>query len=205
MEPDHSAHVTGLLVRWREGDEDAGGQVIEAVYRELRRVASVYLSRESGLMTLQPTALVNDLCVNMLSGSPVSCENRLHFLHLAARQMRRLIVDYVRRRTVQKRGGYSRPVSLDEAHDHSIEVDDRVAAVNSALTSLERLDARAAAVVEMRYFGGLTEQEIGDILLISTATVKRDWEFARSWLLAQLKAGQPPSHVRGSGQSRERK
>jgi RNA polymerase sigma factor (TIGR02999 family) len=89
---------------------------------------------------------------------------------------------------MQKRGGHERPVSLDEARDHAIEVDDRVAAVNDALTRLEGLDARAAAVVEMRYFGGLTEQEIGDILLISTATVKRDWEFARSWLLAQLKA-----------------
>jgi RNA polymerase sigma factor (TIGR02999 family) len=188
MERGHSSHVTGLLVRWREGDEEAGGQVIEAVYRELRRVASVYLSRESGTVTLQPTALVNDLCVNMLSGAPVSCENRLHFLHLAARQMRRMIVDYVRRRSVQKRGGYERPISLDEARDHAIEVDDRVTAVNDALTRLEGLDARAAAVVEMRYFGGLTEKEIGDILLISTATVKRDWEFARSWLLAQLKA-----------------
>jgi RNA polymerase sigma-70 factor (ECF subfamily) len=189
MEPDHSSHVTGLLVRWREGDEDAGGQIIEAVYRELRRVASIYLSRESGMVTLQPTALVNELCVNMLAGAPVSCENRLHFLHLAARQMRRMIVDYVRRRSVQKRGGYERPVSLDEARDHAIAVDDRVTAVNDALTRLEELDARAAAVVEMRYFGGLTEQEIGDILLISTATVKRDWEFARSWLLTQLKAG----------------
>lgn len=188
MGPDHSSQITGLLVRWREGDEDAAGQIVEAVYRELRRVASMYLSREPGMMTLQPTALVNDLCVNMLSGAPVSCENRLHFLHLAARQMRRMIVDYVRRRSVQKRGGYERPVSLDEARDHAIEVDDRVAAVNDALARLEGLDARAAAVVEMRYFGGLTEQEIGDILLISTATVKRDWEFARSWLLAQLKA-----------------
>jgi RNA polymerase sigma factor (TIGR02999 family) len=101
--------------------------------------------------------------------------------------MRRMIVDYVRRRTVLKRGGYERPVSLDEARDHAIEVDERVAEVNDALTRLEGLDARAASVVEMRYFGGLTEQEIGDILLISTATVKRDWEFARSWLLAQLK------------------
>lgn len=187
MKPDDSSHVTRLLVEWREGDEEAGRQIIEAVYRELRRVASVYLSRESGNVTLQPTVLVNDLCVKMLSGAPVSCESRLHFLHLAARQMRRMIVDYVRRRTVLKRGGYDRPVSLDEARDHAIEVDDRVAEVNDALTRLEGLDARAAAVVEMRYFGGLTEQEIADILLVSTATVRRDWEFARSWLLTQLK------------------
>lgn len=179
--------MTGLLTHWREGDEEAGRQLMEVVYRELRRVASVYLRRESNLMTLQPTALVNDLCVNLLSGPPVSCENRLHFLHLASRQMRRMIVDYVRRRTVLKRGGFDRPLSLDEARDHAIELDDRIADVNEALNRLEDLDARAAAVVEMRYFGGLTEQEIGDVLQVSTATVKRDWEFARSWLMAQLK------------------
>jgi RNA polymerase sigma factor (TIGR02999 family) len=186
MIPGDSSQITVLLTEWREGDEEAGRQLVEAVYRELRRVASVYLSRESNMVTLQPTALVNELCVNLLSGRPVSCENRLHFLHLAARQMRRLIVDHVRRRTVLKRGGPETPLSLDEARDHAIALDDRIADVNESLIRLEELDARAASVVEMRYFGGLTEQEIADVLLVSTATVKRDWEFARSWLLAQL-------------------
>jgi RNA polymerase sigma-70 factor (ECF subfamily) len=88
---------------------------------------------------------------------------------------------------VLKRGGVERPLSLDEARDHAIELDARIADVSEALTRLEELDTRAAAVVEMRYFGGLTEQEIGDVLLVSTATVRRDWEFARSWLLAQLR------------------
>ncbi len=186
MIPGDSAHITALLTDWREGDEEAGRQLVETVYRELRRVASVYLRRESNVMTLQPTALVNELCVNLLSGPPVSCENRLHFLHLASRQMRRLIVDHVRRKTVLKRGGVDRPFSLDEARDHAVALDERISDVNESLTRLEELDARAASVVEMRYFGGLTEQEIADVLLVSTATVKRDWEFARSWLLAQL-------------------
>ena len=186
MAPGDSSHITALLSGWREGDEEAGRQLVEVVYLELRRVASVYLRREANAMTLQPTALVNELCVNLLSGPPVSCENRLHFLHLAARQMRRIIVDHVRRRTGLKRGGPQQPLSLDEARDHTIALDHRIADVNESLARLEELDARAAAIVEMKFFGGLTEQEIADVLLVSTATVKRDWEFARAWLLAQL-------------------
>jgi RNA polymerase sigma factor (TIGR02999 family) len=189
--PSDSSHVTALLNGWRDGDEEAGRQLVEVVYRELRRVASGYLRREHNAVTLQPTALVNELCVNLLSGPPVSCENRLHFLHLAARQMRRIIVDHVRRNTGLKRGGNQPPLSLDEARDHAVILDERIADVNESLTRLEELDSRAAAVVEMRFFGGLKEQEIADVLLVSTATVKRDWEFARSWLLAQLSPGAP--------------
>jgi RNA polymerase sigma factor (TIGR02999 family) len=189
MSPGDSSHITALLTEWREGDEQAGRQLVEVVYRELRRVASVYLRRESKVMTLQPTALANELCVNLLSGPPVSCQNRLHFLHLAARQMRRLIVDHVRRTTSLKRGGLERPLSLDEARDRAIALGDHITELNDSLNRLEELDARAAAVVEMRYFGGLTEQEIADVLEVSPATVKRDWEFARSWLLAQLATG----------------
>jgi RNA polymerase sigma-70 factor, ECF subfamily len=189
--PSDSSHVTALLNGWRDGDEEAGRQLVEVVYRELRRVASGYLRHEHNAVTLQPTALVNELCVNLLSGPPVSCENRLHFLHLAARQMRRIIVDHVRRNTGLKRGGNQAPLSLDEARDHAVVLDDRIADVNESLTRLEELDSRAAAVVEMRFFGGLTEQEIADVLLVSTTTVKRDWEFARSWLLAQLSPAAP--------------
>jgi len=110
----------------------------------------------------------------------------LHFLHLAARQMRRLIVDHARNRKMLKRGGPLPKLSLDEARDHAVTLDRRIEELNDALTRLEALDTRPAAVVEMRFFGGLTEQEIADVLNISTATVKRDWDFARSWLLSQL-------------------
>ena len=186
MHPSESSNITALLSDWREGDEEAGRQLMEAVYQELRRLAAVYLRRESSAMTLQPTALVHELCVGMLSHAPVSCENRLHFLHLASRQLRRLIVDHARRKKGLKRGGVQAKLTLDEARDHAIVLDERIADVNDALQRLEELDARPAAVVEMRFFGGLTEQEIADVLGISTATVKRDWEFARAWLLAQL-------------------
>jgi RNA polymerase sigma factor (TIGR02999 family) len=181
-----STDVTILLSEWRGGDEEAGRKLISAVYRELRNLAAIYLRKEFNANTLQPTALVNELCAGMLSRPAVSCENRLHFLHLAAQQMRRLIVDHARRRKGLKRGGGQADVPLDEARDHTIVLDSRITELNDALIRLEQLDPRAASVVEMRFFGGLTEQEIGDVLEISVATVKRDWEFARSWLLAQL-------------------
>lgn len=189
MQAEPQPPITALLSEWREGDEEAGRQLIAAVYRELRRLAAVYLRREWNAATLQPTALVNELCVRMLSGPAVDCENRLHFLHVAAQQMRRLIVDHARKRRSLKRGGEQPHILLDEARDRAIPLDERLEAINEALVRLETLDPRPAAVVEMRFFGGLTELEIADILQISVATVKRDWEFARSWLLAQLDRG----------------
>lgn len=105
MEQASSGEITALLVDWRGGDEEAGRQLVESVYRELKRLAAISLARESAAVTLQPTTLVNELCLHLLSGPPVSCENRLHFLHLAARQMRRLIVDHVRHKRMLKRGG----------------------------------------------------------------------------------------------------
>src|SRR5580700_10637907 len=105
MQPEEQAQITALLSEWREGDEEAGRRLVSAVYRELRRLAAVYLHKEGNAYTLQPTALVHELYVGMLSRPPVNCENRLHFLHLAAQQMRRLIVDHARRRNGPMRGG----------------------------------------------------------------------------------------------------
>ena len=181
-----SSDVTRLLSDWRNGDEEAGRRMLVVMYSELRRLAAMHLRRELNASTLQPTALLNELCANLLSRQPLNCENRVHFLHAASQQMRRVIVDQARRRRVQKRGGAQPRVSLDEARDHPIELDQRIVDVNEALQRLQELDPRPAAVVEMRFFGGLTEAEIGDVLNISIATVKRDWAFARSWLLAQL-------------------
>jgi len=178
--------ITRLLDDWRAGDPEAGRQIVSAVYAELRRLAAIYLRKEFGAVTLQPTVLVNELCLGMLSRAPVHCENRSHFLHVAAQQMRRLIVDYARHRKGLKRGGSTQHFSLDEAREHAIEIDERIADLDDALTRLEQLDPRPASVVELRFFGGLTEPEIAGVLGISVATIKRDWEFARSWLLAQL-------------------
>jgi len=186
MGTEESGDLTLLLAEWREGDDEAGRKLISAVYRELRSLAAMYLRKEGSANTLQPTALVHELCVGILSRPAVSCENRLHFMRLAAQQMRRLIVDHARRRKSWKRGGGQAHIALEEVADHKIVMDGRIGEIHEALLRLEQLDSRPASIVEMRFFGGLTEQEIAEVLGISVATVKRDWDFARSWLLAQM-------------------
>jgi RNA polymerase sigma-70 factor (ECF subfamily) len=186
MPPEESTDVTILLTAWRGGDEAAGRELISVVYRQLRRLAAACLRDERDATGLQPTALVSELCVSLFSHEPVTCEDRLHFLNLAARQMRNLVVDHARSRKNLKRGGEVLKLPLDDARDHAIMIDSRLPDLNDALTRLEKLDERCARVVELRFFGGLTEQEIANVLEISLPTVKRDWDFARSWLLAQL-------------------
>jgi len=116
----------------------------------------------------------------------VNCENRLHFFHIAARQMRNIVIDDARRRKNLKRGGAVQKLELDDALDHTIVIDGRLDDLEEALQRLEKLDARPAKVVELKFFGGMTEQEIADLLRVSVPTVKREWNFARSWLLAQI-------------------
>jgi RNA polymerase sigma-70 factor (ECF subfamily) len=188
MSAGESIDVTVLLNEWRSGDEDAGRQLIDAVYRQLHQLANACLRNESGASRLQPTALVNELYISMFSNRPPSCEDRLHFLNIAARQMRHLIVDHARRRHSLKRGGSAPRITLDEARDPVNSIDARLDDLNEALERLEQLDQRATKVVELRFFAGLTEQEIASVLNISVPTVKRDWNFARSWLLAQISA-----------------
>jgi RNA polymerase sigma factor (TIGR02999 family) len=183
--------VTVLLAAWRSGDEQAGRELMSAVYGQLRKLAGACLRDERHPGTLQPTVLVNELYLSLFSRQPVDCESRLHFLHLATRQMRNLIVDHARRRKNQKRGGDAPKLTLDEARDHAIPVDAQLADLDEALERLEKMDQRSAGVVELRFFGGLTEQEVATLLGISVATVKRDWDFARAWLLAQLSSGEP--------------
>ena len=187
MQASDPADVTALLAAWRNGDARAGQELMTAVYAQLRKLAGACLRDERYPGTLQPTVLVNELYVSLFSRSPVDCENRLHFLHLAARQMRHLVIDHARQRKNLKRGGDVPKLALDEARDHGIPIDAQLADLDDALERLEKMDTRAAEIVELRFFGGLTEQEVASLLNISTATVKRDWEFARSWLLAQLK------------------
>jgi len=177
--------ATQLLIAWRNGDEEAGRALVDVVYERLHRLAQACLRRERGATALQPTAVVNELYIALFSREPVSCENRLHFLNLAARQMRNIVIDDARRRRAAKHGG-ERKLSLDDSLDHSIPIDERLTSLDEALERLEKLDERAAKIVELRFFGGLTEEEIARSLNVSVATVKRDWTFARSWLLAQL-------------------
>lgn len=185
MNSEHT-NVTILLSAWSDGDEAAGHEFIAMVYKELRRLAASYLHSERPGHTLQPTALVHELYLKLFSGEPLAWQNRGHFMAVAARQLRHIVVDYARSHHAQKRGGLEAKIPLGDAPDPAVVIDARVIDLDHALERLEQLDARAARVVELRYFGGLTEAEVGETLQISVATVKRDWEFGRSWLLKEI-------------------
>jgi RNA polymerase sigma factor (TIGR02999 family) len=182
--PAHS--VTQLLNAWSSGDEDAGRKLVEIVYQDLRRLASHYMQNERANHTLQPTALVHELYLKFFSSDPIEWRNRGHFLAVAAKQLRNLIVDYARSQRAQKRGGNDNRIALGDAPDRAIALDERVLDLDEALERLSKLDERSALVVELLYFGGLTHIEIANTLAISVATVKRDWEFARVWLLKDM-------------------
>jgi RNA polymerase sigma factor (TIGR02999 family) len=192
--------MTALLTSVRDGEADAEAQLVALVYPELRRIAGRHLRQERMNHTLQPTALVHEAFVRLFRGDPIDWQNRTHFFVLAARQMRRILVDHGRRRRALKGPGRLVRVTLsevdtDEGGDVSVHavaragldaVDADLLALDQALHRLEALDPRAARVVELRYFGGLGEREAAEALGISTATAKRDWAFARAWLLKQL-------------------
>jgi RNA polymerase sigma factor (TIGR02999 family) len=177
-----------LLKRWRDGDHKAGEQVVEHVYADLRRLAAFYFRQEAAGHTLQPTALVHEVFMRLCAGRPVEWENRAHFFAVAARQMRRILVDHARRRKALKRRDTLIPVSLTSrrAGDGDTAVENLLH-MHEALERLEGLDSRAARVVELRVFGGLSESEIATALGISIPTVKRDWTFAKAWLRSRLR------------------
>jgi RNA polymerase sigma factor (TIGR02999 family) len=178
--------VTHLLNAWSAGDEAAGQALIEIVYKELRRMAARYMQDERTDHTLQPTALVHELYVKLFSSHPITFRNRGHFFAVAARQLRHLVVDYARSEGAQKRGGAQVKVALDDVPDQILVLDQRILDLDQALERFSRLDARSAQVIELHYFAGLTHAEIAETLEVSVATVKRDWEFARSWLLKEI-------------------
>jgi len=184
--PDPADDITTLLQRWAEGDRLAGGQAIERAYADLRRLAAHYLKQESTGQTLQPTALVHELYLRLQDGASVPWSDRKHFFVVAAGQMRRILVDQARARHAEKRGGGNVRVELRDLHAASMPRDADLLALDESLAQLAELDARAASIVELRYFGGFSGSEAADLLDISVATLKRDWEFARSWLLTRL-------------------
>jgi len=187
MQEDSDSHaITGLLDRWRLGDAQAASQLMDLVYGELHRIASREMRREHGEHTLQTTAVVHEAYLRICRSEPIDWKDRAHFYAVAAQQLRRVLVDHARRVHSEKRGGDVVKLSLWDADGPAIGIDERVLAVNEALVKLESLDARAAKVVELRFFGGLSEAEAAEALQISVATLKRDWEFARTWLAGQL-------------------
>lgn len=183
-----SKSVTALLNAWSAGNEAAGNEVVVTVYQQLRRLAASYLKSERLDHTLQATALVHELYLKLFSVKPLEWRNRGHFLAVAARQLRHILVDYARKQHAHKLGGPHAKIALADIPEIGITADSRLVELDRALDRLEHLDARASRVVELRYFGGLTESETAETLRISIATVKRDWELGRSWLLAELSA-----------------
>jgi RNA polymerase sigma factor (TIGR02999 family) len=179
--------VTGFLRAWSSGRADALDDLVPAVHDELKRIAAGYMRRERRDHTLQVTGLVNEAYLRLIEQRDVTWQDRRHFYGIAARCMRRVLVDYARQRGADKRGGDRTLVALDEATDVPLQVRgvDPVA-VDDALDALAALDERQAQIVELRYFGGLTIAETAEQLGISIATVKRDWESARVWLTSQL-------------------
>jgi RNA polymerase sigma factor (TIGR02999 family) len=179
------AAVTSLLRAWRKGDAEALNDLMPIVYDQLRSIAgSCFRSERSS--TLQATAVVHEAFIR-LAGSEVEWQDRAHFLAIAARTMRRILVDYARTRHRARRGGGEVPFSLDEALVISNEPDDRVVELDEALTSLAAVDERKASILEMLYFGGLTYAEIAAALDISEATVHRELKLARAWLKHEMK------------------
>jgi RNA polymerase sigma factor (TIGR02999 family) len=178
--------LTELLAEWRNGNREAGNQLIQAAYAHLYRLAVRYLRQERSDHTLEANALVNELYVKLFASEPVEWRDRTHFFAVAAKQLRRILVDHARAARAEKRGGDRVRVSLAAAKGLALPMNWEILEIDEALRRLEVLDARAAAVVELRFFAGLAESEIAEVLDISLATLHRDWKIARAWLLSQL-------------------
>jgi RNA polymerase sigma factor (TIGR02999 family) len=181
-----SEPVTELLRAWSDGDEGALDALVPLVESELRRLARVYMARERRDHTLQVTALVNEAFLRLTGARDVRWESRAHFLGIAARLMRRVLVDHARSRAFQKRGGADRKVPLEDAALLLPPSSVDLLALDRALEVLAAVDPRKSRVVEMRYFGGMTVEETASALGVSPETVKRDWRLAKLWLLRQL-------------------
>jgi RNA polymerase sigma factor (TIGR02999 family) len=181
--------VTDWLIAWSQGDEAALDQLIPLVHEELRRLAKRYMRRERGqraARTLQTTALVNEAYMRLIDAQRVQWRNRAHFFAIAARLMRRILVDYARAQNYAKRGGGLPQVALDDAPELAAERAPDLVSLDDALNALSRVDERKSLVVEMRFFGGLSVEETAEVLKVSPDTVMRDWRLAKAWLLREL-------------------
>ncbi len=185
--------VTRLLLSWSSGDKNALNEIVPLVYRELRRLAAAYLRRERYDHTLQPTALVHEAYLRLVDQGRIDCHTRAQFFGIAANLMRQILVNHAKRRQAVKRGGGNR-VSLDEVAIVSQQPQEvSLIALDDALEKLALLDPRQCRIVELRFFGGLTEDEIAELVGVSPFTVKRDWRIARAVLYDELHAPVPVS------------
>ncbi len=186
MKSERPNEITQLLINWSNGDELALEQMMPLVYDELRRMANQYMQSQRSDHTLQPTALINEMYVKLAGAEEQSWKNRAHFFGVAAQAMRHILVDYARHRGYEKHGGKAQRIDFDAAIIVSNERAAGLVELDEALKKLAELDERKSRVVELKYFGGLGNEEIAEVLKVSKKTVTRDWQFARMWLLREL-------------------
>ena len=190
MSDDTSQQITLLLGDWSRGDDRALEQLMPLVYDELRRMARGHMRRHAPNHSLQTTELIHEAYLKLAKNGAPDFQNRGHFFGVAAKAMRHILVDHARARQSDKRGGGREKVSLAGDIAGTYARTEQLMALDEALKDLESLDARKGRVVELRFFAGLTNEEVAEVLKISTETVKRDWRFARNWLLRELSS--PP-------------
>lgn len=178
--------ITGLLHAWSNGSTEAFEKLVPMVYDELRKTAKKYLDSEDPRHTLQPTALVNEVYLRLTGSRTVQWNDRLQFYGFAAQLMRRILVDHARAKKTEKRGEGVRPISIEALGDIALRQDEALVALDEALKSLEAEDERQSRIVEMKFFAGLSHEEIGEVLGISVRTVKREWRTARLWLFRKI-------------------
>ena len=188
---ERSGQVSELLQQWVKGDQEALGAVAPVIYQELRRLAHYYLQSERVGHTLQSTALVNEAFIQLMGSQPAQLQNRAHFVAIASRSMRQILVQYARRRRANKRDGGNR-IALEDIAELPIAGDEELVALDDALDELTRIDDRQGKIVQMKFFGGLSAPEISQVLGISLATVERDWATARIWLRRQMSRAASP-------------
>jgi RNA polymerase sigma factor (TIGR02999 family) len=185
---DHPPNVTSLLLEWGHGDENALQRLIPLVHDELHRIARRHMANERAGHSLQATALVNEAYLRLIDAKGVAWNDRAHFLAVAARMMRRILVDHARARRSQKRGGNAAKVTFDEALVVASEPAGDFVALDDALQALAKFDERKSRVIEMRFFGGLSVEETAAVLKVSPATVMGDWRLAKAWLKREMRA-----------------
>ena len=181
--------VTGLLVAWGKGDEQAFQRLVPLVERELHRIAKRCMAGERAGHSLQATALVNEAYLRLIDAQQIKWQDRAHFLAMSARLMRRILVDWARSKQYQKRGGGAVRVTFDEALPVGDERGEDLIALDEALQALAKFDERKSKVIELRFFGGLSVEETASVLNVSVDTVMRDWKLAKAWLLREMRAG----------------
>jgi RNA polymerase sigma-70 factor (ECF subfamily) len=188
MPAEGSRDISGLIAAWGDGDEQALGSLMSAVYPELRRIARQYLGHRQAGQTLESAALANEAYLKLVRSGGVRCQNRVHFLALCSQIIRRILVDHARKRGYAKRGGNAVHVPLDDVLFGASARRIELVALDEALGALAKIDARKVRVVELRYFGGLSVEETAELLGISPETAKRDWKMAKAWLFGELSA-----------------